>query len=205
MKSTLSPKLKIRLLKFFIHLISLGYIGILYYRAIHDLSISDPVKMVIHSSGIGALNLLLLTLLVSPLAKVLKAGWLMQNRRLLGLYSGFYALAHFASFILFELQLDLSLLIEEIIKRPYITVGMVALMILSALALTSPDKVKKQLGPRWQKLHNWVYLAVVLVVIHFYWSVKSDITEPVIYGAITLIVLSFRKQRLLKRLRFIGK
>jgi sulfoxide reductase heme-binding subunit YedZ len=87
------------------------------------------------------------------------------------------------------------LFINEIIKRPYITIGMAGLLILLSLAVTSISLLKRRMGKRWQKLHNWVYLAVILVGVHFYWSVKSDIIEPSIYLTITLILLSLRLKK----------
>jgi sulfoxide reductase heme-binding subunit YedZ len=192
-KPFLTAPRKILLLKSLIHVVALWVVADLYYKAVYDLLGSDPVKQVIHSTGMGALNLLLLTLAASPLAKQFKAGWLMRTRRLLGLYCFFYASLHLTSFAAFELQFDFSLLLSEIIKRPYITVGMVAFSLLLALAITSPDAVKRKLGKSWQKLHNWIYLIAILVPVHFYWSIKSDITEPVIYRAMVFGLLWFRR------------
>lgn len=187
---------KTLLLKGFIHLSALWVVVDLYYKAINDLLGSDPVKEVIHSTGLGGLNLLLLTLLVSPLAKKFKLGWLIRTRRLLGLYAFFYACLHLTSYAAFELQWDFSLLISEIIKRPYITVGMVVICLLSILAATSPEYCKRKLGKRWQKLHNLNYVIILLVPTHFYWSVKSDVTEPVIYFVMTFVLLWFRRDKL---------
>lgn len=195
-KPLLQAKHKLLLLKTLIHVIALWVVAELYYLAITDQLSADPVKEVIHSTGMGGLNLLLLTLLVSPLAKKLKAGWLMQTRRLLGLYAFFYALLHLLSYIFFELQFDFSLLIAEIIERPYITVGMVAFTLLLALTLTSPNVIKRKMGRTWQKLHNYVYLVIILVPVHFYWSVKSDITEPVIYFLMVFGLLWLRRHKL---------
>lgn len=196
-KPFLTVPRKILLFKSVIHLASLWVVIELYYKAVYDLLGTDPVKEVIHATGMGSLNLLLLSLLVSPVAKRFKAGWLMRTRRLLGLYCFFYAFLHLASFIAFELQFDFSLLLAEIIDRPYITVGMVAFVVLMALAITSPDSLKRKMGRAWQKLHNWVYLAAVLVPVHFYWSVKSDITEPAIYVFMACILLWFRRKKIL--------
>ncbi|MDU0355293.1 ferric reductase-like transmembrane domain-containing protein [Paraglaciecola aquimarina] len=99
-------------------------------------------------------------------------------------------------YIVFELQFEWSLLFSEIIKRPYITVGFVALIILSTLTLTSTKNMQRKLGKNWQKLHNWVYLAALMIALHFIWSVKSNLTEPLIYWAILLLLLSFRKNKL---------
>ncbi|KXI29022.1 protein-methionine-sulfoxide reductase heme-binding subunit MsrQ [Paraglaciecola hydrolytica] len=183
-------------LKVVIHLAA--FIPLLYtfYLASIDQLSADPVKALLHFTGISAFNLLLLSLLVSPLAKQLRQALLINVRRLLGLYAFAYALCHFLVYIFFELQLNWTLLLSEIIKRPYITVGFAALLILTALALTSTKTIQRKLKTKWQKLHNWVYLAVLLVALHFIWSVKSDITEPLIYWAMSLILLSQRKDKL---------
>jgi methionine sulfoxide reductase heme-binding subunit len=160
---------------------------------------ADPVKAIIHFTGISAFNLLLLSLLVSPLAKLLKQGLLVRVRRLLGLYAFFYALLHFSSYLLFELQLEWGTLLTEIAKRPYMTVGFSALLILAALAATSTQKIQRKMGSSWQKLHNWIYLAGLLVALHFIWSVKSDLIEPLIYWIMLLFLLYFRKDKLSRK------
>lgn len=188
---------KILLLKVIIHFSALLPIIVLYYQALNDQLSADPVKAVIHFTGIGAFNLLLITLLISPLAKYLKQGFLMRVRRLLGLYVFFYALLHVINFIAFDLQFDLTLLLSEIIKRPYITVGMTAFVLLTMLAVTSLNSLKRKLGRTWQKLHNSIYLVVILVAIHFYWSVKSELIEPSIYIVLTLLLLTFRRYKVI--------
>lgn len=192
-------KYKVLIQKIFIHVICLGLIGRLYYFAIQDDLGADPVEAVLHFTGIGALNLLLLGLVVSPVVRRFKLSWLMQVRRLIGLYAFVYALCHIASFLAFEVQFDMVLFLEEIINRPYITVGMVSFMFLLALAITSLNTLKRQMGKRWQKLHNWVYFAIALASVHFYWSVKADVTEPLIYFAILAFLLSLRKYKFFRK------
>ncbi|WP_166423035.1 protein-methionine-sulfoxide reductase heme-binding subunit MsrQ [Paraglaciecola sp. 20A4] len=183
-------------LKLGIHLGALLPLLITYYQAFNDQLGGDPVTALIHFTGLGAFKLLLLSLLITPLARQFKQGLLINVRRLLGLYSFSYAFAHLASYVLFDLQLDWSLLLSEIVKRPYITVGFVAWIILFCLTLTSNKKAQRNLGQRWQKLHNWVYLAVGLVALHFLWSVKSDVIEPLIYILLTLSLLLYRRGKL---------
>ncbi len=190
------------LLKTVIHCLCLSICSYMYWMAIGDNLGSDPVKEIIHFTGMSTLNVLLLTLLVSPTAKLLKQPWLMQVRRLLGLYAFFFALLHVLNFLFFELQFDFSLFVDEIIDRPYITLGMAAFVIITLLAITSLNSIKRRMGKSWQTLHNYVYLLVLLVCIHFYWSVKSDITEPVIYFLLLFMLLYHRKtkfKRWLKR------
>jgi len=189
-------KHKVKLFKLFIHLAVLFPLVNAYYLAFTDQLGADPVEAIIHFTGIGAFNLLLLSLAISPISKRFKLPILVKVRRLIGLYSFTYAICHLANFLVFEVQFDWVLFINEIIKRPYITVGMLGLIILLSLAITSISMLKRRMGKRWQKLHNWVYLAVILVAIHFYWSVKSEIIEPSIYFFITLVLLSVRFKKL---------
>jgi methionine sulfoxide reductase heme-binding subunit len=185
------------MLKVIIHIGALLPLIYTYYQAATDQLGADPVEALIHFTGISAFNLLLLSLLVSPLAKTLRQGLLVRVRRLLGLYAFTYALSHLLTYVVFELQLDWSLVVSEIIKRPYITVGFAALLILFALTLTSTQAAQRKLKGTWQKLHNWVYGAVLLVALHFIWSVKLDIIEPLIYWAMTLTLLYWRKDKLM--------
>ncbi len=183
-------------LKVVIHFVSSLLLSNLYYQAINDRLGADPVEAVLHFTGIGAFNLLLLSLLISPTAKRFKLSWLLKVRRLIGLYSFVYALCHVLSFLAFEVQFAWGLFVDEIIKRPYITVGMCAFMILFALAITSLSSLKRQMGQGWQKLHNGVYLALSLVSLHFYWSVKSEIIEPSLYVAFALYLLYLRRDKI---------
>jgi len=191
-------KHKVKLLRVFIHLSALLPLIDAYYLAFTDQLGADPVEAIIHFTGIGAFNLLLLSLAITPISKRFKVSLLLKVRRLVGLYSFVYAFCHLSNFLVFEVQFDWVLFLNEIIKRPYITVGMAGLLILLSLAVTSISLLKKRMGKRWQKLHNWVYLAVALVGIHFYWSVKSEIIEPSIYLIITLALLSLRVKKLTK-------
>ncbi|WP_342669148.1 protein-methionine-sulfoxide reductase heme-binding subunit MsrQ [Catenovulum maritimum] len=144
----------------------------------------------------GGLHCLLVCLSISPIAKWLKLAWLMQCRRLIGLYSFFYACCHLISFIWFELGLNFDLFLAELFKRQYIWLGMLAFSILLLLALTSPNSIKKHLRSHWQILHNWIYPASILIWIHFYWSRKADITEPFIYLIILLFLLFLRVKKI---------
>ncbi|ABG40531.1 Ferric reductase-like protein transmembrane component-like protein [Paraglaciecola sp. T6c] len=183
-------------LKLIIHSSALVPLLLTFFHAFNDELGGDPVSALLHFTGLGAFKLLLLSLLVTPLARFLKQGPLMHVRRLLGLYSFTYALAHIASYVLFDLQLDWPLLVSEIVKRPYITLGFAGWLILLALALTSTKKAQRRLGKHWQGLHNWVYLAAILVSIHFLWSVKSAILEPTIYMVLTAFLLAYRQDKL---------
>jgi len=190
---------KIFFLKLLIHLGALLPLVNLYFLAFKDELGVDPVETVIHFTGIGALNLLLLTLSVTPIVKTFRQGYLLKTRRVLGLYAYTYAVFHLLNFLAFEIQFDGALFISEVIKRPYITVGMVAFFLLTAMAITSINKLKRKMGKSWQTLHNVNYLIILLVTIHFYWSVKSELTSPLFYIVVAIVLLFFRYKKI-KRL-----
>ena len=183
-------------LKGVIHLSALLPLIYLYYLAFSDQLGADPVEEIIHFTGIGAFNLLLITLCVTPLAKRFKQSVFLKVRRLLGLYAFTYALCHLTNFILFEIQYDWSLLVSEVIKRPYISIGMIAFVLLSVLAITSINLLKRRMGKSWQRLHNISYVIVILVGIHFYWSVKSSIISPLFYLTLVMILLALRHKKI---------
>lgn len=180
-------------LKVVLHLVFLLPALYLVALVMTDNAGGDPVQYIIHYTGMGAINSLLATLLISPIAKRFKLAALMQTRRLVGLYVFAYALLHIAAFISLDLLFAWGLLFEEVIKRPYILVGAAALMIVTLLALTSPHKIKRKMGKQWQSLHNWIYVVALLAPIHFYWSVKSEIIEPSIYIALFVGLLLYRR------------
>jgi sulfoxide reductase heme-binding subunit YedZ len=183
-------------LKAIMHLIALMPIAYLVLLVLADEAGGDPVQYIIHYTGVGALNTLLITLCISPIAKRFKQGALVQTRRLIGLYVFVYATLHLAAFISLDLLFEWSLFITETVKRPYILVGMVAYLLLLALTVTSFNRIKRKMGKRWQKLHNSIYLIALLVPLHFIWSVKSEIIEPSIYIVVTALLLSLRKDQI---------
>lgn len=168
-------------IKLVFHLVGLIPIGWLVFSVLSGRAGGDPVQHIIHFTGIGALNALLATLLISPIAKGVKLGWLMQTRRLVGLYVFAYATLHILAFFSLDLLFAWELFFSEVAKRPYILVGALAYVIVSALAITSFKGVMRKMGRRWQMLHKGVYGVAILAPIHFYWSVKSEILEPSLY------------------------
>ncbi|QIL91432.1 protein-methionine-sulfoxide reductase heme-binding subunit MsrQ [Microbulbifer sp. SH-1] len=153
----------------------------------------DPVKELIHYLGMGTIRLLLLTLLVSPLAKSLHFGQLNRLRRPLGLWCFTWATLHFSAWLALDLGLDWSLIGEELVKRTYILLGFSAWVILFALAVTSIPAVLRKMGRNWKKLHGLLYVVVLLACWHFWWSVKSGWIEPAIYFAVALLLLVWRR------------
>jgi sulfoxide reductase heme-binding subunit YedZ len=153
---------------------------------------ADPAKLTLHLLGKTALNFLMLTLMVTPVRQL--TGWthLLRLRRMLGLFAFFYAALHFTSYLWLDQYFDLASIAEDIVKRPYITIGFLALLMLIPLAITSTNKMMRKLGRRWQSLHRLVYVIAILGVWHYYWQVKKDVREPLIYVAILAVLLGYR-------------
>ncbi|MEW5560725.1 protein-methionine-sulfoxide reductase heme-binding subunit MsrQ [Enterobacter asburiae] len=157
---------------------------------------ADPAKDIQHFTGRMALKLLLATLLVSPLTRYAKQPLLIRTRRLLGLWCFAWATLHLTSYALLELGINnLGLLGQEVVSRPYLTLGLVSWLILLALAATSFQKAQRKLGPRWQKLHNFVYLVAILAPIHYLWSVKILSPQPILYALAALALLAWRYKK----------
>lgn len=155
----------------------------------------DPVKELIHFLGIGTLRLLLLTLCISPLAKMLKFGQLLKLRRPLGLWCFAWAALHFYVWLALDLTFEWSLIGEELVKRTYILVGFSALLLLLALAVTSIPKLMRKMGRNWKKLHNYIYLVALLGCLHYWWSLKSGWISPAGYTVFTLYLLWLRREK----------
>jgi methionine sulfoxide reductase heme-binding subunit len=156
---------------------------------------ADPVKELEHECGKTALNLLLLTLAVTPVRELTGQPQLLRLRRMLGLFAFFYVLLHFTIYLVLDLELNFATLGADIAKRPYITIGFTALLLLIPLAVTSTNAMMRRLGRRWQRLHRLVYVIAVLGVWHFYWQVKRDVREPLIYAGILAMLLGYRVVR----------
>jgi sulfoxide reductase heme-binding subunit YedZ len=153
---------------------------------------ADPVKKLEHACGKTALNLLLLTLAVTPVRNLAGLPNLVRLRRMLGVFAFFYVVVHFSVYLVLDLELNFHTLGADIAKRPYITIGFTALLLLIPLAVTSTNGMMRRLGRRWQKLHRLVYVIAILGVWHFYWQVKRDVREPLIYIGILAVLLGYR-------------
>jgi len=152
----------------------------------------NPVEAVTHFTGDWALRLLLITLAVTPLRRMTGAGWPLRFRRMLGLFAFFYASLHLLTYLWLDQFFDFSAIVEDVLKRPYITVGFAALLLMVPLAVTSTRGMVRRLGRRWKTLHRLVYVIGLLGVVHFLWLVKADITEPAIYGLVLAVLMAFR-------------
>lgn len=153
---------------------------------------ADPVAEIEHRLGLWALRLLMATLAITPLRQLTGLNLLVRFRRMLGLYAFFYACLHLSAYLVLDLRGYWTQIFEEIVKRPYITVGFAAWLLLLPLAVTSTTGWIRRLGRHWTRLHTLVYAAGVLAVLHFWWLVKSDIREPALYAAILALLLGWR-------------
>jgi len=154
---------------------------------------ANPAEFITRSTGDWTLRFLLITLAVTPLRKLF--GWhsLAAFRRMLGLYAFFYGVSHLSSYVAFDHVFEVTEILKDIVKRPFITVGFTALVLITPLAVTSTDRMVQRLGAkRWLALHRLVYVIAPLGVLHFWWMVKRDITEPAIYAAILTALLGYR-------------
>lgn len=153
---------------------------------------ADPVEEMLHTLGKTGLNFLMITLMVTPVRKF--TGWtnVIRLRRMLGLFAFFYVVMHFVVYLLLDRQLNMGEIIKDIAKRPYITIGFMALLMLIPLAITSTNKMMRRLGRNWQKLHRLIYVITIFGVWHYYWQVKRDVREPLIYAGILAALLGYR-------------
>jgi sulfoxide reductase heme-binding subunit YedZ len=153
---------------------------------------ANPVETLSHRTGDWSLRFLLLTLAVTPLRRL--TGWngLQRFRRMLGLFAFFHVCLHCGVYLIFDQFFDLSAIIADVAKRPYITVGFAAFVLLIPLAATSTNRMIKRLGRNWQRLHRLVYLIAILGVLHYLWLVKADLREPLMYAGILAVLLGYR-------------
>ncbi|MCE9633892.1 MAG: sulfoxide reductase heme-binding subunit YedZ [Methylophilales bacterium] len=157
-----------------------------------DMLGANPIEFVIRSFGTWALTFLLITLTVTPLRKFTGANWLVQLRRMFGLYAFFYALMHMLSYVWLDQWFDWAEIGKNIAKHPFIIAGFSSFVLLIPLAATSTNAMMKHMKRNWQKLHYLVYPIAMLGVLHYFWLVKKDITQPVIYAVILTILLGIR-------------
>jgi len=154
---------------------------------------ANPIEFITRSLGRWALNFLLITLAVTPLRKLTGWNWLAQLRRMLGLYVFFYAVLHLGTYLWLDKFFDWQEIAKDVLKRPFITIGMSAFALLLPLALTSTrDMVRRLGGKRWQRLHRLVYVIAICAVVHYWWLVKLDVSLPAIYSVVLCILIGFR-------------
>ncbi len=174
------------------HLLCLVPLAVLLWAALYDSLGANPVERLTHETGQWTLRFLLLTLSMTPLRQWTGLAAWIRFRRLLGLYTFFYLACHFMIWFIADHSLDVIAMGEDIIKRPYITLGFSALLLMLPLAITSNQAMIRRLGKKWKSLHQLVYLILSLGVLHFIWLVKADYLEPTIYAIIAVVLLLHR-------------
>lgn len=160
---------------------------------------ANPIEEIQDRFGIWTLRFIMITLAVTPLRRITAWNWLIRFRRLLGLFAFLYALMHFLTWLILDQELLLSAITEDITERPFITLGFTAFLLLTAMAVTSTNGMRRRLGRRWQQLHYVVYAVGALGVSHYWWQVKADIQEPLIYAVILATLLGYRLWHRLRR------
>jgi methionine sulfoxide reductase heme-binding subunit len=163
------------------------------WRAYHNDLTANPIEYITRFTGDWTIRMVVLTLAVTPLRKLLGLPDLIRFRRMIGLYAFFYGSLHFVTYIWLDKFFDLAEMWKDVAKRPFITAGFTAFVLMVPLAVTSTTGwIRRMGGKRWQALHRLVYLTGIIGVIHYYWLVKSDIRLPAMYGAFVGILLAYR-------------
>lgn len=179
-------------LKLFLWAACLAPLGVLVYDAFTGNLAAEAVKDIQHRTGLTALIILFVALTVTPVRRL--SGWneVIRLRRPLGLFAFFYAFLHAFSYFVFDQMMNPADIAEDVMKRPWVTVGFTAFVLMVPLAVTSTTGWIRRLGKRWQQLHRLVYVIAALGVFHFLWLVKRDVSEPVTYGLILAAILASR-------------
>ena len=156
---------------------------------------ANPVEDLQDRFGNWALRFVMIALSVTPLRKLTGKVWLLRFRRMLGLFAFFYALMHFLNWFVLDQRMLWSAILEDLTERPFITIGFTALVLLTAMAVTSTNGMRRRMGRRWDKLHYSIYAVGILGVWHYWWQVKADFAEPLIYAVILALLLGYRIYR----------
>jgi methionine sulfoxide reductase heme-binding subunit len=170
-------------------LLPLAHLG---WKALNHGLGANPIQVITFSTGTWTLVFLLVTLTITPLRKLSKLYWLIQYRRMLGLFAFFYGCLHFLTYIWLDQFFDVHSIYKDVFKRPFITAGFTAFVLMIPLALTSTQKAIRRLGKRWQLLHRLIYVSAIAGVVHYIWLVKKDVRTPLIYAAILAFLLLYR-------------
>lgn len=180
-------------MKVAVFLLCLIPLGLLVWKGLNDALGANPIEVVTRSTGLWTLTFLAITLAVTPLRKLTRQPWLIRFRRMLGLFAFFYGTLHFLTYVWLDQFFDVHSMTKDVVKRPFITVGFSAFVLLIPLAATSTRKMIQRLGGRrWQLLHRLTYVSATAGVVHFLWLVKRDKTQPSIYAAILAVLLGYR-------------
>jgi methionine sulfoxide reductase heme-binding subunit len=183
----------ISIIKTFVFIAALGPLGWLVLKAFQNDLGANPVEFVTHATGDTALILLLCSLAITPLRKVAQLPDLIRFRRMLGLFAFFYASLHLLTFLGLDHHFNWAEVLPDVYKRPFVTAGFTAWLLMVPLALTSTAwSIRKMGGKKWQALHRLVYFSAIAGVVHYWWLVKKDITDPAIYAVILALLLGYR-------------
>lgn len=176
------------------------------YRALHGTLGANPIEYITNSTGEGTLAMLLITLAVTPARRLTGLTWLIKFRRLLGMFAFFYGVCHLMTYVWLDKFFDFQEMLTDVLKRPFITVGVAAFTLMVPLAVTSTTGwIRRMGGKKWNYLHRLIYASAILGVIHFWWKVKADHTEPIRYGSILAVLLAYRLWAAWQKSRASGK
>ena len=153
---------------------------------------ANPVEELQDRFGNWALRFVMIALSITPLRRITGRVWLLRFRRMLGLFAYFYALMHFLNWLIIDQGVLWSAILEDLTERPFIAIGFTALVLLTAMAVTSTNGMRRRLGKRWDKLHYSVYAVGILGVWHYWWQVKADFAEPLVYAVVLSVLLGYR-------------
>lgn len=182
-----------RFYKLLIFINCLVPLALLSWDALSSSLGANPIEFFLRTTGVCTLTFLLITLAITPLRKILGLNGLIKFRRTLGLYTFFYGCLHLATYSIFDKSLDIVSIVDDVWQRPFIALGMLALILMVPLAVTSTNAMIKRLGgKRWQRIHRLSYVIAILGVAHFYLIQKSDISYPVFYGFVLAMLLGYR-------------
>jgi sulfoxide reductase heme-binding subunit YedZ len=185
--------MNLRLAKIIVFLAALLPVARLAWRALHEGLGANPIEVITHSTGDWTLIFVLLTLSITPLRRLTRQYWLIGLRRMVGLFAFFYGTLHFTTYIWLDKFFDVHEMVKDIYKRPFITIGFSAFVLMIPLAVTSTSwSIRRLGGKNWQRLHRLIYLTAILGVIHYIWLVKADKRKPFEYGIVLAILLLYR-------------
>jgi len=185
--------MRIRWLKILLFLLCVTPIGILAWRGYNQDLTANPIEFITHATGDWTIRFLLITLAITPTRKLLNLPGLIRYRRMLGLFAFFYGVLHLFTWLWLDKFFVWHDLVADVLKRRFITVGMLGFTAMLPLAITSTAGWIRRLGgKRWQALHRLIYISAAAGVVHYYWLVKSDVRLPLMYGGILLVLLGYR-------------
>jgi len=183
----------IRWFKVVLFIACLGPLARLGWKAYGGLLGANPIEVITHSTGDWTLIFLCVTLAITPLRMLTRQYWLIRFRRMLGLFAMFYGLLHFTTYIWLDKFFDVHEMVKDVVKRPFITMGFTAFVLMIPLAITSTSGWIRRLGgKRWNLLHRLIYFSATAGVIHYVWLVKKDLTQPLEYAAVLTVLLGYR-------------